>query len=125
MALKFKEEYYLIVGAAMKVHQYFGNGFLEAVYQEALMLEFEKQRIPFRREVSLPLYYHDVQMTKYYVADFILYDRILLELKAVKAIDQSHEAQIINYLKITKAPLGVLLNFGARSLQHKRYLMGK
>jgi GxxExxY protein len=118
--LLYKDESYKVVGAAMAVHQELGAGFLEAVYQEALEKEFISRNIPYQREVALPIYYKGKLLTKSYVADFIGYGKIVIELKAVTALKDEHQAQILNYLKATNFSLGLLFNFGAKSLEQKR-----
>lgn len=112
---------YAIIGAAMDVHRELGHGFLEPVYQEALALEMERQGIPFRREVQLPIRYKDQQLTATYKADFICYDSVVVELKALNAVGGQEESQVINYLKATGMEVGLLLNFGAPSLYHHRF----
>ncbi len=116
----YKEEAYKIIGAAMKVHSTLGCGFLEQVYQEALQIELEKQGIPFKREVSISIEYNDITLNKQYIADFICFNKIIVELKAVKELDNIHEAQVFNYLKATGFKLGLLINFGETSLQYQR-----
>ena len=118
--LIYKEESYKIIGAAMEVHQELGCGFLEAVYQEALEIEFQKQGIPYKREKLLTINYKDIKLKKRYSADFICYDKIIVELKALSDLTTQNEAQVINYLKTTKHKLGLLINFGSKSLQYKR-----
>ena len=108
----FKKESYDIIGAAMQVYNELGHGFLEAVYQEALEIEFAKGRIPFEREKLLSITYKGQTLTQTYKADFICYDKIIIELKAVNNIDNSHRSQVLNYLKVTDSKLGILLNFG-------------
>lgn len=115
-----KEETYKIIGACMEVHKTLGNGFLEAVYQEALEQEFKLQNIPYEREKQISISYKNKLLNKHYYADFICYDQIILELKALSSLTSDHEAQIINYLKATSYKIGLLVNFGARSLQYKR-----
>lgn len=105
-------ESYKINGAAMKVYNTLGNGFLEAVYQEALELEFKKQGIPYEREKELTIYYDGKPLQKKYFADFVCYGNIIVELKAVATLDDSHRSQIYNYLKATGYKLGLLYNFG-------------
>ncbi len=119
-SLLYKEEAYKIIGAAMKVHTTLGYGFLEQVYQEALEIEFNKQDIPFIREAPLAIRYEGIPLTKKYIADFICYDKIIIELKAVNEFDNIHEAQVYNYLKCTGYKLGLLINFGNKSLNYKR-----
>lgn len=118
----FKEESYLIIGACMKVHNALGAGFLEAVYHEALETEFQKQNIPYRKEVSLNLYYNGQKLKKSYRADFICFDEIIIEIKAVSFMPKVFYSQVRNYLKATNYRLGVLVNFGEPSLAYKRIL---
>jgi len=117
-----KEETYAIIGAAMEVHSTLGSGFLEAVYQEALALEFEKNDIPFKQEIKLEVKYKDQTLSKHYVADFICYDKIIVETKALSELSGIYDAQVINYLKATGFKIGLLINFGTESLEHKRLL---
>lgn len=119
----FKEECFQIIGACMAVHSELGCGFLEAVYQEALEIELKKKSIPYNREEKLNFYYKDHLLHKQYIADFICYDKIILELKAVKQMEDIHHAQILNYLKATNKKLGLLINFGANSLQYNRFVL--
>ncbi len=120
MNLIYEEETYKIIGAAMEVHSTLGNGFLEAVYQEALAIEFEKRGIPFKQETKLEITYKGQILSKYYQADFICCDKIIVETKALKELSGIDEAQLINYLKATGLKIGLLINFGAESLEHKR-----
>ena len=120
--LIFKEESYKIIGAAMEVHKELGAGFLEAVYQEAFELELQKQEIPYEREKLLKIFYKGQKLKKRYSADFVCYDKIVVELKALGKLSTDHEAQILNYLKTSKLKLGLLINFGSRSLQYKRLI---
>jgi GxxExxY protein len=122
MELIYREEVYVIVGAAMEVHKELGCGFHEAVYQEALELEFQLQKIPHRREVKLDIYYKDLLLKKHYVADFICFDKIVVEVKALSAMTSEHESQLLNYLKATDMELGILINFGTTRLQSKRMI---
>jgi GxxExxY protein len=123
--LLFKDEVFRIVGAAMEVHKELGPGFLEAVYQEALELEFIRQGIPYEREKELILFYKGVRMQKKYVCDFICFDKIIVELKALKELSNIDLAITMNYLNITKTPLGMLFNFGEQRLVFKRMIMSK
>lgn len=109
-----------IIGAAMEVHGHLGPGFLEAVYHESLCLEIAARGIPFAPKVKLPVYYKGQQLSCYYEADIICYDRVIVEVKALRAITSIEEAQLLNYLKATKMEIGLILNFGASSLQFKR-----
>jgi GxxExxY protein len=122
MGLLYEKEVYAIIGAAMTVHSELGSGFLEAVYQEALEIEFASNHIPAQKEVPLQIVYKGQLLSKYYVADFICYDKIIVELKALSALTSDHQAQAINYLKATNLKLGVLINFGQSSLEYKRII---
>jgi GxxExxY protein len=123
MEFLFKDECFTIIGAAMEVHQRLGSGFLEPVYQEALKIEFDAREIPADREVALALVYKEIVLDKRYIADFICYGNIIVELKACSKLLPEHTAQVVNYLKATDKKLGLLLNFGARSLQFKRVIV--
>jgi GxxExxY protein len=118
----YKNESYSIVGACMKVHRALGPGFLEAVYEEVLEKEFIIQNIPYKKQVQLDLYYEGVKLKKHYRADFVCYDSIIVELKAVAQIPTVFYAQLQNYLKCTNLELGLLINFGTPSLTYKRIL---
>lgn len=119
--LIYPHEAYEIIGAAMEVHNTLGQGFLESVYQEAMGIEFSKRSIPFESQRKIQVKYKDVALEHYFVADFVCYDKIIVELKSVSAILPEHEAQIINYLRSTGFKLGILLNFNEESLFYKRY----
>jgi GxxExxY protein len=114
---------FAIIGAAMEVHKQLGCGFLEAVYQEALALEFDGRNISFKREVCLPIQYKGRLLATAYCADFICFDSVVVELKALAQMSGTEEAQVINYLKATGYEVGLLLNFGGRSLQHRRMVL--
>lgn len=116
----YKDESYKIIGACMAVHKELGNGFLEAVYQEALEEELKFREIPYEREKQLNIYYKNKPLEKKYQADFICYDSIIIELKALSALESVHKAQVINYLKATDIQLGLLVNFGQASLVSQR-----
>ena len=121
--LIYKKEAYELIGACMEVHKHLGNGFLEPVYQEALEFEFKHRNIPYRREEKLEITYKGQMLEKNYIADFICYDKIILELKALSELSLNHEAQVLNYLKATEMKLGLLVNFGDRMLQYKRLIL--
>jgi hypothetical protein len=123
--LVYKDEAYKIIGAAMAVHRELGSGFLEPVYQEALEIEFKKKNIPYQREVPLTINYKGKPLQKEYIADFICFNKIIVELKAVKELGSTHEAQVFNYLKATGYKLGILINFGDLSLEYKRIVKEK
>ncbi len=118
----FKDESYRIIGACMKVHRELGPGFLEAVYEEAMEKEFLKALIPFRRQEKLEIFYENKKLKKYYRADFICFNEIILEIKTVKYMPNQFYAQLKNYLTATKMELGILINFGGPSLQYKRII---
>ncbi len=107
----------------MEVHHQLGPGFLEHVYQEALELEFQQRIIPYEREKLLNIFYKGIKLTKTYTADFICFDNIIVELKALSQLTGDHESQLINYLKATKLRVGILINFGAQSLEYKRLIL--
>jgi GxxExxY protein len=109
-----------IIGAAMEVHRQLGPGVLEAVHQQALAIEFSARTIPFLSEAELPVYYKGQRLACYYRADFVSYDEVIVELKALKVITGVEEAQVLNYLKATGLGRALLLNFGCPSLEFKR-----
>lgn len=112
---------YAILGAAMEVHEILGPGFLEAVYQEALAAELASRGIPFRREVDLPLTYKGKTLKTSYRADFICFETVIVETKAVSSLGAIEEAQIINYLKATGIEVGLLINFAEPRLKYRRF----
>jgi GxxExxY protein len=116
---------YAIIGAAMEVHRQLGCGFLEPVYQEALAIELTERQIPFLREVKLTLVYKETPLDTNYCADFICYRSVVVELKALSRISGTEEAQVINYLKATGHEVGLLINFGTKSLEHRRFALSK
>lgn len=118
-----KEESYAIVGAAMKLHAELGCGFLEAVYQEGLEIAFRKFGILFVAQKELTISLWGETLKKTYVADFVAYDRIIVEIKALKALGAAEEAQVLNYLKASGHRLGILINFGAPRLEFKRIVL--
>lgn len=121
--LYFEEETYAIIGACMEVHKKLGSGFLEAIYQEALSIEFEEREIPYEREKQLTVYYKGIELSKKYIADFICYNNIILEIKAVNSIAKEHISQLLNYLHATNHKIGLVVNFGAKSLEFKRVII--
>ena len=112
MSLIYENESYAIRGAAMKVYDVLGVGFVESVYQEALEIEFRRRNIPYKREVEIDVYYDGILLEKKFRADFICYDSIIVELKAVSELDNGNLLQFCNYLKATHLRLGLLINFG-------------
>ncbi|MCQ2305487.1 MAG: GxxExxY protein [Bacteroidales bacterium] len=118
----YADETYKIIGAAMEVHRHLGPGFLESVYQEAMEMELAIQGIPFRSQQKIQVQYKGKNLQHFYIADFICYDKIVVELKAVSDILPIHSAQVLNYLVATGLKVGLLLNFNEESLYQKRII---
>jgi GxxExxY protein len=112
MKIIFKDESYRIMGACFEVYKEKGSGFLEAVYQECLEIEFDLQKIPYKSQTALELSYKGTPLKRTYMPDFICYGKIILEVKAIKKCTDEHLAQVHNYLKATGMSLGLLVNFG-------------
>lgn len=123
--LLYEEETYKVIGACMTVHKNLGSGFLESVYQEVLAKEFRKEEIPFTQQQKLNLFYEGEKLNKYFNADFVCFDKIILEIKSVSFLNKNLESQIINYLKATNKEVGLLINFGEKSLKWKRFINSK
>ena len=123
--LLYEKETEKIIKACMSVFNELGNGFLEAVYQEALAIEFENMEIPFTKEAKIEIYYKDRKLEKEYFADFICYDNIIVELKCVSKLVNANKAQVINYLHGTNKSVGLLINFGESSLKWERLTLLK
>lgn len=117
-----KNEAYQIIGAAMAVHNELGSGMREIVYGDALEIEFKLRGIPFQREQTFNVVYKGVELQHKFKCDFVCFNNIIVELKAEKELTDIDRSQIINYLKITKYPLGILINFGETSLKYERYI---
>lgn len=115
------ERIYSIIGAAMRVHSELKHGLLESVYQESLAIELGLRDIPHESEKLIRIYYRGIPLEKYYRADIVCYDDIILELKAVDKILPEHRAQLFNYLRLTKAQIGILMNFGDNSFKSETY----
>ena len=120
-----KDEAYQIIGAAMAVHNELGSGMREIVYGDALEIEFKLRGIPFQREQTFNVVYKGVELQHKFKCDFVCFKNIIVELKAEKGLTDIDRSQIINYLKITKYPLGILINFGESSLMYERYICTK
>ena len=117
---QYKDTVYQIIGAAMNVHDELSWGLLEPVYNEALHLELLDNNIANEREKHLPCYYKHHQLEKFYQLDLVV-DNIVVELKSVDELSSAHRAQLFNYLRLTRKPIGLLINFGQPSLQGERY----
>ena len=120
--LLYKDETFKIIGSCMRVHSELGSGFLESVYHEALEREFKENEVPYKSKEKLQVFYKDEIMNKFFVADFVCFDKIIIELKASNFIHKTMELQTVNYLKTTKFELGLLINFGESSLMWKRFI---
>jgi len=116
---------YAIIGAAIEVHKHLGCGFLEPVYQEALEMEFTNRSIPYQAQHKFPITYKGRTLETYYKPDFICFDSVVVELKALSRLSSIEESQIINYLKVSGQHTGLLLNFGARSLEKRRFVLSE
>lgn len=117
--MKYQELTEKIIGCAMKVHNALGNGFQEVIYQRALEIEFKKARLNYSREMEMPIYYDNIEIGTRRV-DFFVENIIMVELKALIMLEDVHLAQAMNYLEAYKVEIGLLINFGSRSLQFKR-----
>lgn len=116
----FKQESYDIIHACMEVHKTLGCGFPEAIYQEALEIESVNMNIPFSSQSPLKVFYKGQKLKKEFIPDFVFYDKIIVELKATDGFTSENIYQVLNYLKATNLQLGILINFGTKSLQYKR-----
>jgi len=110
-----------IIGAAMEVHSVLGAGFVGSVYEESLAVEFGLRKIPYERQKTIDVLYKG-RLAKQFICDFIVYSKIIVELKAIKEISDIEQAQVLNYLKSSELNLGLLLNFGSSSLEVKRLI---
>lgn len=122
--LKYSDITEKIIGASFQVHNFLGNGFQEVIYQRALAYEFEKSGLTFEREIEQSIYYRDLEYpigTRR--ADFVVDGKILVEIKAVVELQDVHLAQALNYLKAYKLEIGLLINFGSKSLTFKRLIL--
>jgi GxxExxY protein len=118
----YKNESYKIIGKCMEVHKKLGPGLLESVYSEALEIEFKNGDIPYEREKKLPVWYDGKPLKKYFRADFVCYDSIIIELKATKFLIEADYNQTANNVKVTHFKLGLLINFGEPSLKYRRII---
>jgi len=121
--LLYKDEVYSIMGAAMEVHSTLGPGFLEAIYEEAMVIESELRGIPCCVQKEIPVFYKNRRLKKRYKADYVGYSKILVEFKCLLALTSNEEAQILNYLKATQFKVGLLINFASHgNLEWKRFV---
>jgi len=112
-----------IIGACYEVHNNLGPGFLESVYHEALALEFQERGVLYLPDATLNIWYKEKKLEKFFTADFICYDSIIVEIKALSTLAPEHSAQVLNYLKATDLELGLLINFGSPRVQVKRLIL--
>jgi len=121
----YKEENYSIVGILFEVHKNLGKGFSEVVYKDAIEYEFQKNDIPFEREKEFLVNYKDTTLKHKFYADFVIYDKIILEIKTVDCFNNAHYNQCLNYLNVSKYKLAILANFNSISLEYKRVINSK
>ncbi|TRO67157.1 GxxExxY protein [Christiangramia sabulilitoris] len=121
--LTYKQESYELIGVLFDVHNELGGGFLEAVYSDAIEYELKARNIPFEREKRYQVNYKEVVLPHQYVADFVIYDKIILEIKSVATLNDRHIAQCINYLKVSGNKLAILVNFEPDKLMHQRIVL--
>jgi len=118
-----KEESYKIIGFCMEVHKILGKGHSEKVYGDALEYEFKKNEVPFKRESKYNIEYKDIILPSYYFADFVIFDKIILEIKAIQSLSSGEIKQTLNYLAASQNKLGLLVNFGEDSLKYRRIIL--
>ncbi len=121
----FQEETYKLIGVCMEVHRNLGKGFLEVVYKDALQYEFKRVNIEFEREKKFEIAYKDIILPHHYIADFVAFGKIIIEVKAQENVAENHYKQVINYLAASKLKLGLIINFGEESLKFKRVALTK
>ena len=123
MSILFESETYKIIGLCMEVHKNLGPGFLEIVYKEALIYELKENFIDFEKEKPFVVKYKGIELNQYYYADLIVFDKIILEIKGIRSLQNVHAAQTINYLKVSGLKVALLINFGDESLTYKRFIL--
>ena len=122
--LLYKDEVYAIIGAAIEVHKELGPGFLESVYEEAMLLESQERGIPCEFQVSIPVHYKNRRLKKEFIADYVGFDKIVVEFKSIQKLTNIEKAQVLNYLKATKMKVGLLINVGSHGkLEWKRFVL--
>ena len=125
-SILYKNEVFQLIGACMTVHDEKGNGYTEPVYQDCLEIELQHLRIPFTAQQNFPIYYREIKLKHTYTPDLLCYDLIVVELKAVRSLNDEHRAQVMNYLKVTNLQLGLLVNFGSYGrLEWERIIKSK
>ena len=123
MELYKKEEYYKIIGLCMEVHRVLGGGLSEIIYKDALEIEFKINNIPYEREKPYSIIYKGYPISHKYYADFVVYDEIIFEVKALKEIINDHLTQTLNYMVLAESQIGIIANFNIKTLQHKRVVI--
>jgi len=120
--LIYKNECYKVIGICMEIHRILGRGLREIVYKDAMEYEFKKHKIPFKRENEYCVTYKDIILKHNFYADFVVFDDLILEVKACEFIHEDFIPITLNYISIAKSPLGLIINFGAQSLEHRRVI---
>ena len=123
--LLYKDEVFKLVGLCMEIHRELGKGHDEVIYKDALVVELQSGKIPFSRELKYEVRYKGVILPHHYRADFVVWDKILFEAKAVERLTDAHVKQVMNYLAASKLELGLLVNFGSDSLEWKRVVLSR
>lgn len=118
-----EDETYAIIGCRMEVHKILGRGHSEIIYGDALEYEFRRNAIPFEREKKFDITYKEIVLPHYYFSDFVLYEKIILEIKAIQQLSSNEIKQTLNYLAASKNKIGLLINFGENSLKYKRVIL--
>ena len=118
-----QDETYQIIGVCMEVHRILGKGFLEIVYKDAIEYEMRKKTIPYDREKKYEIQYKDTLLPHQFFADFVVFDNVILEVKAQEGLVEEHYSQILNYLAVSKCKIGLIVNFGKDSLEYKRIIL--
>ena len=121
--LIYKDECYQVIGKCMEAHNELGHGFMEVVYKDALEIVFKQDDVPFEREKEYGVWFRNVLLRHKFYADFVVLDKIILEVKCVASLTDSHVAQTINYLKVSRNRLGLLVNFGRDRLEYRRLVL--
>lgn len=120
-----KDETYEILGKCFEVHKTLGKGFLEVIYKDALEIEFQAANIPYQREKEYPVFYKDILLNRKFYADFVVFNDVMLEVKAVAGVIEEHYPKVLNYLAVSKCKVALLVNFGESSLKFKRIVLTK